>query len=138
MRKTNGILYQCTYINIIMLPYSLPMCAHTTWNPLTINPMGFPLTTVYNNTLLGKNNSKGKHIILLITEINNNIYTEIPLRVRQSSPIGTSFAAVCLQGPPTLALGCKGQLSRGTLLSASFQWGRRDSESCSWGHPARQ
>ena len=103
-------------------------------------PMGFSLTTVYNNTLLDKNNSKGKHIILLTTEINSNIYiyTEIPLRVRQSSPLGTSFAAVCLQGPPTLALGFGGQLSRGTLLSASFQWGRRDSESCGWGHPARR
>ena len=126
------------YIYITMLPYSLPMCAHTTWNPLTINPMGFPLTTVYNNTLLGKNNSKGKHIIILTTETNSNIYTKIPLKVRQFSPLGTSYAALCLQGPPTLALGFRGHLTRGTLLSAFFQWRRRDRESSGWGHPARR
>ena len=30
------------YIYLTKSPYSLPMCVHTTWNPLTINPMGFP------------------------------------------------------------------------------------------------
>ena len=114
------------------------MCAHTTWNPLTINPMGFPLTTVYNNTLLGKNNSKDKHMIISLQHTETTIYIyKMPLKVRQFSPLGTSSAAECLWGSLPLALGFWGQLPGGTLLSASFQRRRSGGKRRGWGHPAR-
>ena len=121
-----------------MLPYSLLLCAHTTWNPLTTNPMGLPLTTVYNNTLLGKNNSKGKHIIISLQHTETTIYIyKIPLKVCQFSPLGTSSAAECLRGSLPLALGFPGQRPGGTLLSASFQR-RRSGRKCRGRcHPAR-